>query len=271
MCTIIDDFQIGMCLINMEKPNKIIISTFDLDLSLFLIEFYNPDIEYEIFYWYILNDKDITIPSNLNLHQKERNHCKFWYIINDKQVRFILTSCNLTYGMLHNCLQSFVSFTVDKSDKWNETEFANDLIYYKKTLFPFFNLFNINLDYNLFKLLKNKLIYNIPGYYNGIEKWYLNQKHLFIDCNNITGNYLNDRNKTLIIRQAIPPNFSKIICYYSLDKINIKNTNLNSIPFNYVFHYKLYYSNDSILISSNNFSFNYKMNYELGIIINKSQ
>ena len=50
-CNLVRDIQIGMLLIDLERPLSIVISTFDLDIDLFLTEFYDARIEYTIWYW----------------------------------------------------------------------------------------------------------------------------------------------------------------------------------------------------------------------------
>lgn len=260
LINIISEFQIGLILNNLDKPNKIIISTYDIDLTLFILEFYDPNIDYYIYYWIKIND--LNLPKNIHLIQLNNNHCKFWYIETKKFIRFIITSSNLTNLMVHNCLQSYYSITVKNSNK-----LANLDKNYNQSFKQFFDIYNLILDYNLYKELENKLLFNIPNKINLIEKWYKLQKNLIIDCNNINLNYLPNINKKIIIRTEIPPNLSNIICYYSFDKISNKNQIIN-IKFNKLFHYKLYYTDKCVLLSSNNFSYNHKKNLELGIIIN---
>ena len=255
---ITSEFQKGLLFINFEKPDKIILSTYDIDLTLFILEFYEPDISYDIYYWIKTNEPSF-LPSNINLHQLNNNHCKFWYIENKKQIRFIITSANITNIMIHNCLQSFCSITCNKSK-----EFNNNLNYIT-TFKQFFDIFNITLDYNLFQLLEKKLLFNIPNKINCIEKWFLSQKNLLIDCNNINFSYLPQLSKTFIVRDEIPPNYSSIISYFYKNH-NEKNK-IVKINFNKLFHYKLYYSDRCVLLSSNNFSYNYKNNFELGILL----
>ena len=167
LINIISEFQYGLLIMNLDKPKRITISTYDLDLTLFILEFYDPDIEYNIYYW--LKIKDLNLPPNVHLHQLNNNHCKFWYIETNLYTRLIITSCNLTNCMIHDCLQSFCSITSLKSNNLN-----NDSNYIN-TLKQFFDIFNINLDYNLFKKLENKIIFNIPNKINGIEKWLKSQ------------------------------------------------------------------------------------------------
>ena len=264
-CTIVRDIQIGLFLIDLEKPKSITISTFDFDLTLFMTELYNADIDYDIWYWYMndFNGQKIdlcsfTIPNNVKLHQLERNHAKFWYITTRNQVRFILTSANVTYGMMHNCLQSIVSVTTDLSKVGKDPN-----------LDRFFSIYNINLDCNIIKLLKNRLIYNIPFEWNGIERWLSCQSDLLVDCNNATISYLPMVNKKILIRSQIPTSASKIVTYYNLDKI-IPSTSIISSDYKEMFHYKLYYTPMCVLVSSSNFSYNHKMNLELGILIYSS-
>lgn len=261
--TIISEFQIGMIMIGLNKPKKIIISTYDLDLTLFLLEFYDPDIEYDIWYCLIIN-KINNIPFNIHLHNLNNNHCKFWYIESNNKIRMIITSTNLTNLMVHNCLQSFCSITVNNSNKK-----ALEINDYKNNLKQFFDIFNIELELNIFKELNNKIIFNIPNKCNGIEKWFKLQKEIIIDVNNINGNYLKEIKKKLIIRNNLPKN-NYLICYYNIENNKNINTEIINIPFNKNFHYKLYYSNKYVLLSSNNFSYNHKKNFELGILINET-
>ena len=256
--TITQEFQIGLLMINLEKPKRITISTYDIDLTLFILEFYDPDVEYEIYYW--LKTRDLNLPDNVHLHQLNNNHCKFWYIETTSFVRLIITSCNITNSMIHDCFQSFCSFTTIKSDKINNDQ------NYIKTLKQFFDIFNISLDYNMFRKVENRIIFNIPNKINGIEKWYMCQKHLTIDTNNINFNYLPNISKDIIVRTEVPPSYSNIICYYSMEKNSSMNKIINQ-KFYKLFHYKLYYTDKCVLLSSNNFSYNHKNNYELGIIL----
>lgn len=259
LLSITSEFQFGLLMINLDKPKRITISTYDIDLTLFILEFYDPDIEYHIYYW--LKIKDLVLPKNVHLHQLNNNHCKFWYIETNSFNRLIITSCNLTHSMVHDCYQSFCSFTCPVYGRIN-----NDHVY-QKTYKQFFDIFNINLDYNLFKQLENKLVFNIPNRVNGIERWFMSQKSIIIDSNNVSFNYLPKLEKTIVVRDEVPPSYSSIICYYSLEK----NSNLNKIfhcKFEKLFHYKLYYTDKYVLLSSNNFSFNHKNNYELGIVLN---
>jgi len=253
------EFNLSMILMDLDKPIKITFSTYDLDMTLFFYEFYDPNIQYDIWYWFSI--RNMSLPNNVHLHQLNNNHCKFWYIETKSFIRFILTSTNITYQMVHDCLQSICSFTCKKSSSCKSIEYNN---YFKQ----FFDIFGIEMDLNMFNLLKDKLLFNIPNKLNGIERWLSTRNSLIIDSNNVNLTYLPNINKKILIRTEIPPNFSSIVCYYRLDYKSIKNL-LIKIKYSKLFHYKLYYSNDSILISSNNFSFNHKMNYELGIIIKK--
>ena len=265
-CNLVRDIQIGMLLIDLERPLSIVISTFDLDIDLFLTEFYDARIEYTIWYWYI-NDSNgqktdlnkYTIPPNLKLRQLERNHAKFWYITTPHQVRFVLTSANLTYGMVHNCIQSVVMLTVKKSLPASSTDYSN-------TLNPFFSYYDLILDANLFQSVKDKLIYNIPGKWHGIERWLSMQSDLVIDTNNATGSYLQGRRKKIVVRNYIPPSASKVVTYYNMDRLP-ENTALIRVDYTSFFHYKLYYTPKCLLVSSNNFSYNHKTNFELGILV----
>ena len=131
---------------------------------------------------------------------------------------------------------------------------------------PFFSYYNIILDANLFKLIKNKLIYNIPGRWNGIERWLSCQSDLIVDTNNATISYLPNVKKKIIIRNYIPPTASKIVTYYNIDKSS-SQTEIITVDYKSIFHYKLYYTPMCLLVSSNNFSYNHKTNFELGILI----
>ena len=135
LLSITSEFQFGLLLINLDKPTKITISTYDIDLTLFILEFYDPEIEYHIYYW--LKFRDIDLPSNVHLHQLNNNHCKFWYIQTNSLNRLIITSCNLTNMMIHDCYQSFFSITCPKCDKFNVNK--NYISTYKQ----FFDIFNI--------------------------------------------------------------------------------------------------------------------------------
>ena len=168
--------------------------------------------------------------------------------------------------MITNCIQSVVKITCKNSyEKSNGKEtliLANDSNY-NNTFKPFFQLYNITFPLPLYKVLKNKLIYNIPNKCNGIERWLSLQQDLVIDCNNINCNYLNHCNHKLLIRLPIPPTDSKIVSYYSLNESN-RIINKNYIG---LYHYKLYYTKTCTLVTSNNYSYSHKKNYELGILI----
>ena len=41
-CNLVKDIQIGMFLVDLEQPVSITISTFDLDINLFMTELYDP-------------------------------------------------------------------------------------------------------------------------------------------------------------------------------------------------------------------------------------
>jgi len=256
--TITSEFQLGLLLIELDKPVHITFSTYDLDVTLFVMEFYDPLIEYDVWYWTLTRPMN-EIPFNVRLHQLNNNHCKFWYIETKKSVRLVVTSCNLTNQMIHDCFQSYCSITCDRSGSVKTEE--NGVI-------RFFNIFNVKLDENMFKLIKDRIVFNIPNEINGIEMWYKRQRELFIDCNNVNLNYLKDIKKTFLIRKPVPPSVSNIVCYYSLNYKSDKVTTVER-PFIKLFHYKLYYTDKCVLISSNNFSFNHKNNIELGIIVDE--
>ena len=95
LITITSEFQLGLILMELDKPVHITFSTYDLDVTLFVMEFYDPLIEYDIWYWTLTRPMN-EIPFNVHLHQLNNNHCKFWYIETKKSVRLIITSCNLT-------------------------------------------------------------------------------------------------------------------------------------------------------------------------------
>lgn len=267
---IVDDIQVGMIMIGLQKPLNIVISTFDLDLDLFIREFYDPSNSYNIWYWYLKDNYNLSnLPKNIKLNHLERNHCKFWYLENKYQSRLIITSANLTHLMIHECLQSFISFTSYNNANTNITvkELNRLKQSYNNTIKPFFDIFKVNLSMHLYKLVENRIIFNVPNHFNGIERWFINQSHLLIDCNNITANYLPDIKKSILIRDSIPPVYNKIVSYYNTDKAN-RNVKIIHIPFTKVFHYKLYYTDKCLLVSSNNFSYNHKTNFEMGIILN---
>lgn len=288
---IIDEFQKGLLFMDLGKPTHISLSTYDIDMTLFMTEFYEPDIEYDIWYW--LSNHTMKLPENVHLHQLNNNHCKFWYIQTPTTVRLIITSCNITYSMTHGCLQSYYSLTCPRSLETlsgsNCTSF-NDSTMYKsrettaksigkdytgswhrdnripKSCKSFFQIFDVTLDANVLKTLQSRVLYNIPNKYNGIENWYMQQSELIIDANNLNLAYLDNIKRTLFIRTELPPSVNTIICYFRTDYTSPRLT-VQKEPYKAVYHYKLYMSGNTLLLSSNNFSFHHKQNYELGVLL----
>lgn len=260
LIAITPEFQIGLILMELDEPIHITFSTYDLDMTLFVMEFYSPDIEYDIWYWILIKPMN-EIPFNVHLHQLNNNHCKFWYIETKRYTRLVITSCNLTNQMIHECFQSYCSITRERSEKYKLG---------REPVNKFFSIFGVELDYNIFQAVKDKIVFNIPNEFNGIELWYKKQHDIIIDCNNLNLNYLKEIKKTFIIRQPIPPTVSNIVCYYSMNYKSDKVTTVE-LPFIKLFHYKLYYTDKCVLLSSNNFSFNHKNNFELGILIDEKR
>ena len=258
---IVSEITEGLFMIGMERPCHVTISTFDIDMRLFMTDFYDPQNTYDIWYWYIDGSYTISnLPTNVRLHQLEKNHAKFWYIESDRQIRFVVTSANMTPQMTHNCMQSFVSITAQRSQV--SEEIVRD---YNVKLDKFFSVYGMRLDMGLYKMVIDKLIYNLPNRVNGIERWFMKQDDLLVDSNNITLSYLPMVKKTAVFRTSVPTS-NKVIAYYSQDKVSEKTTVIK-IPYSYDFHYKLYYTHKCLLVSSNNFSYNHKNNYELGILL----
>lgn len=296
---IIDEFQKGLLFIGLDKPEHITLSTYDIDMTLFISEFYEPDIEYDIWYW--LSTHQMNLPSNVHLHQLNNNHCKFWYIQTSTTVRLVITSCNITYSMVHGCLQSYYSLTCKRSslsssstmspitnaittptvrdpskctfrsfgkgydpsrDQYHDQ--SRDQL--PKSCKPFFEIFNLTLDPNILKILNSRILYNIPNKCNAIENWYLKQTNLIIDANNINMSYLDTIQRTIIIKTELPPSVGTIVCYYRTD-FSSPRLNVQKEQYKSVYHYKLYANDDTLLLSSNNFSFHHKLNYELGVLI----
>ena len=50
---LIDEFTLGLVLADLEKPVHITLTTYDLDMTLFMSEFYDPDVTYDIWYWLV--------------------------------------------------------------------------------------------------------------------------------------------------------------------------------------------------------------------------
>ena len=162
--------------------------------------------------------------------------------------------------MVHGCLQSYYSCTVPLSKSHNTVG------HHPGEYHPFFSIFNVDLEEPLLSFIGSRLLYNIPNKCNAIEKWYMAQNSLTIDANNINLTYLDPLKRTIYIRSQLPPAVSTIICYYRLDHTS-PNLILNSQPYSELYHYKLYASDNTLLITSNNFSYHHKSNYELGILI----
>lgn len=253
---ITEEFQKGLLLADLGTPLHITLSTYDIDLTLFMAEFYEPDTVYDIWYW--LSTRPLQLPHNVHLHQLNNNHCKFWYIETRDSIRLVITSCNITYSMVHGCFQSYYSLTCKNTHNKAIGKCSR-----------FFQIFGLVLDNELITHIDGRLVYNIPNSYNGIELWYRKQNHLVIDANNANLAYLDDLERTVCVRTDIPPSANTIVCYYRSDHIS-KNLTLVKSPFTALFHYKLYRSKSQLLVSSNNFSFHHKANYELGIIIHDS-
>lgn len=251
---LIDEFTLGLTLADLEKPTHITLTTYDLDMTLFMAEFYDPDIEYDVWYW--LATRQRRIPDNVHLHQLNNLHCKFWYIKTPRQARLIITSTNITYQMVHGCLQSYYACTAPLSKSHT-------------TNHPFFAIFNVDLEEPLLSRVGARLVYNIPNKCNAIEKWYLAQKSLTVDANNINLAYLDGIKRKVLIRSELPPAVSTIVCYYRLDHTS-PNLTILSQPYATLYHYKLYASDTALLVTSNNFSYHHKLNYELGIILHSS-
>lgn len=261
---LVDDISIGMITAEMERPCHITLSTFDIDLRLFMTEFYDAENTYDIWYWYL--DQSYTqanLPNNVVLHQLEKNHAKFWYIKDSSRAKLVVTSANLTYPMVHGCLQSYVSVMADKKEHVSE-ELARD---YAAKLDKFFGIYKTRLDIALYSHIVDRLLYNIPGRVNGIERWLAQQTDLVVDTNNATLSYLPTVSKTVVVRTSVPAS-NKVIAYYGQDKASAR-TSVVSVPYSCSFHYKLYYTRKCALVSSNNFSYNHKNNYELGIILHE--
>ena len=271
---IVSDIQIGLIMIGLERPVHVTMSTFDLDLTLFATEYYDPVNTYDLWYWYLEGDYNTSnIPPNVHLHQLEKNHAKFWYIENETHSRLIVTSANMTRYMMHGCLQSYASVTCKKGSigKTDMLRLSKD---YMK-VDPFFRIYNVTLSLDLYSLVAEKILYNIPSKINALERWFMLQEHIVVDSNNINVSYLPKVKKDIIIRTSVPTS-NKIIAYYNTDKYTDRKTdcvnactNIVNVPYTKDFHYKLYYTHKCILISSNNFSYNYKNNYELGILVEK--
>lgn len=264
---ILKDIQVGLFTVGLEGPLDITISTFDLDLTMFITEFYDPNNTYDIWYWYIdYNYNKDNVPSNIHLHQLEKNHAKFWYLQGKHQSRFVITSANMTRVMVHGWLQSFISITCEHDSVTLTPQQEDDLIQdYNRNMDKFFGTYNTKIDIQLYSMLKDRLIYNIPQRVNGIERWLKMQDYILVDSNNINMAYLPTVKKAVVIRKSVPA-ANKIISYYNTDTVN-SSTEVVSIPYTQDFHYKIYYTSKCTLISSNNFSYNHKNNYELGILI----
>ena len=260
---LIDEFTLGLVLADLENPVHITLTTYDLDMTLFMSEFYDPDVTYDIWYWLVTKQR--VLPDNVHIHQLNNLHCKFWHIQTPRQARLIITSTNITYQMVHGCLQSYYSCTVPLSKSHN-TASHHPGEYHPGEYHPFFSIFNVDLEEPLLSSIGSRLLYNIPNKCNAIEKWYMAQKSLTIDANNINLTYLDPLKRTIYIRSQLPPAVSTIICYYRLDHTS-PNLVLNSQPYSALYHYKLYASDTTLLITSNNFSYHHKLNYELGILI----
>lgn len=261
---IVSDIQVGMFMIGMERPCKVTISTFDFDTRLFMTDFYDPQNTYDIWYWYLDSNFAVNnLPTNVTLHQLEKNHAKFWYIEDSRQCRLVVTSANMTMQMTHNCMQSFFSITVTKSKLSQSVLEGLSTGYYKKVN-PFFSVYGIKLNMCLYSKLVDRIVYNIPNKFNGIERWLMAQEYLFVDSNNVTLSYLPMVKKTVVVRVCVPAS-NRIVAYYGQDKVP-DNTDVANVPYAGEFHYKLYYTHKCLLISSNNFSYNHKNNYELGIL-----
>lgn len=273
---LVNDIQLGMITLGLKGPLDIVMSTFDLNLNLFISEFYDPENSYDIWYWYIERNFNLdNLPRNIRLHQLERNHAKFWYLKGKDQVRLVITSANMTTQMIHGCLQSFVSVTCSLSKGLKQSlDYSTLEREYNTELNDFFSVYGFRMDLALYNMIKGRLLYNIPNRRHAIENWYLSQNELVVDSNNVNLNYLPTVKRTFYLRNTIPPSANKIICYYNenINDGNIKRT-LTTIytPYTTVFHYKIYYTDTCLLISSNNFSLNHRMNYELGMLIDGKQ
>lgn len=262
---IVNDVQVGLFTIGMERPCKVTISTFDFDTRLFMTDFYDPQNTYDIWYWYLDSSFAASnLPTNVTLHQLEKNHAKFWYIEDSKRCRLVVTSANMTVQMTRNCMQSFVSVTADKAPL-SKSRLDELTASYTKKADPFFRLYGVKMDMCLYSKLVDKLVYNIPNRCHGIEHWLMTQDWLLVDTNNATLSYLPMVAKTVIVRVCVPSS-NKVIAYYSQDKVSEK-TAVEHVKYSGEFHYKLYYTRKCTLVSSNNFSYNHKNNYELGILI----
>ncbi len=269
---LIDEFTLGLTLADLEKPTHITLTTYDLDMTLFMAEFYDPDIEYDVWYW--LATRQRTLPENVHLHQLNNLHCKFWYIKTPGQARLIITSTNITYQMVHGCLQSYYACTapLSKSHTTNHHSGNHPTGNHptgNHPSHPFFAIFNVDLEEPLLSRVGARLVYNIPNKCNAIEKWYLAQKSLTVDANNINLAYLDGIKRKVLIRSELPPAVSTIVCYYRLDHTS-PNLTILSQPYAALYHYKLYAADNTLLVTSNNFSYHHKLNYELGIILHSA-
>ena len=291
---LVDEFQAGLLLADMDKPTRITISTYDIDMTLFMTEFYEPTITYDIWYW--LSTRPCEVPRNVRLHQLNNNHCKFWYIESARYVRLVITSCNLTYQMVHGCQQSYYAITVarrlpigedahsvhkarisaqDRAAHTTAQDTAHRAYNMRAERRPsastvqcaqFFAIFAVDLEESLLAALCDRLVYNIPNRCNGIERWFMRQTALVVDANNVNMAYLDNIPRTIYIRTEVPPSVSTVVCYYRLDHSS-RTLTVRKSEYSCFFHYKLYFSNSQLLVTSNNFSYHHKLNYELGIII----
>ena len=262
---IVHDISYGLLVCGLERPLSVTISTFDIDVLYFLETLYDPAVQYDIWYWYATESiggsmdlSRISLPSNVRLHHLDHNHAKFWYIETETTARLVVTSANLTYGMMHNCLQALAIVTAPRSRRGSTTG----------KMAPFFGIYGITLDTAIAGLLENRLVFNIPGHYNGIEKWLAAQKSLVIDSNNVTFTYLPSVPKKIIARTDIPQSATRIVAYYSTER-RPPSTVVEHVQYAGMFHHKLYYTDKSLLLSSSNFSYSHKSNYELGILIDE--